>query len=107
MQIVEFESGVHPVNNGVFVDEPREFSHNLLNQCSGIAEVVHDVAARSDLVSPVHTVVESGNTVDVMNFVNSHFFMNMRDFFVDDPDRFIFRGISLLLIGLNQCELLK
>ena len=71
MQIVELESGVHPVDNGVLVDKSWELSHDGLDKGSGVAEVVHDVRARDDVVSLVHAVVESGDTVDVVDVLTN------------------------------------
>ena len=70
MQIVELESGVHPVDNGVLVDKSWELSHDSLNKRSGVAEVVHDVGARDDVVSLVHAVVKSGDSVDVVDVLS-------------------------------------
>ena len=70
MEIVKLEGGVHPVDNGMLVDESWELLHDLADQLSGVAEVVHDVAARGDLVVLVQAVVESSNIVDVVHVMD-------------------------------------
>lgn len=72
MQVVKLKSGVHPINNGVLVDKSGELSHNLGNEASGVAEVVHDMGARNDVVSSIHAVVESSNTIDVVDLMDSN-----------------------------------
>ena len=69
MEIVELEGCVHSVDNGVLVDESWELSHDGSNQASRVREVVHNVGARDNMVVLVQTVVESGDTVDVMNLM--------------------------------------
>ena len=89
MQIVKLKSGVHPVDNGVLVDKSWELLHDGLDKGSGVAEVVHDVRARDDVVSLVHAVVESGDTVDVVDVLtnlagSSLSTRNMNDLVVDN-----------------------
>ena len=50
MQIVKLEGGVHSVDDGVLVDKSGKLLHDLGDQALGVAEVVHDVAARNDMV---------------------------------------------------------
>ena len=69
MQIVKLEGGVHSVDHGVLVDKSGELSHDGLDERSRVGEVVHHMAARNDFVSSVHAVVESGDTVDVVDSV--------------------------------------
>ena len=71
MQVVKLKSGIHSVDNGMFVDKSWELFQNVEDQGSGVAEVVHNVTARSDLVSLVHAIVESSNTIDVVDLVDS------------------------------------
>ena len=71
MQIVKLEGGVHSVDNGVLVNKPGELLHNGGDQGSGVAEVVHDVAARNDVMSSIQAVVESGDTLNVVYLVDS------------------------------------
>ena len=71
MQIVKLESCVHSVDDSVLVDKSRKLLHDGLDEAPGVSEVVHNMAARSDLVLPVHAIVESGNTIDVVDLVNS------------------------------------
>ena len=72
MQVVKLKSGIHSVDNGMFVDKSWELFQNVEDQGSGVAEVVHNVTARSDLVSLVHAIVESSNTIDVVDLVDSN-----------------------------------
>ena len=69
MQIVKLEGGVHSVDHGVLVNKPWELLHDGGDQRSGVAEVVHDVAARNDMVVSVQAVVESSYAVDVVDLV--------------------------------------
>ena len=116
MQIVKLESGVHPVDNGVLVDKSWELSHYGLDEGSGVAEVVHDVRARDDLVSLVHAVVESSDAVDVVDVLtnlagSSLSTRNMNDLvvdyladmLVDDSSRSVLLG--RILSGLHVGEI--
>ena len=53
MQIVELKGGVHSVDHGVFMNKPGELLHNGGDQASGVAEVVHNMAARNNVMSGV------------------------------------------------------
>ena len=66
MQIVKLEGGVHSVDDGVLVDKSWECLHDSLDKRSGVAEVIHDMGARNHVVSAIHAIVKSGNTVDVV-----------------------------------------
>ena len=70
VQVVKLEGGVHSVDDGVLVDKSGKLLHDLGDQALGVAEVVHDVAARNDMVLLVHAVVESGDVVDVVNVMD-------------------------------------
>ena len=70
MQIVKLEGGVHSINNGVLMNKPGKLLHDGGDQRSGVAEVVHDVAARNDVMSSIQAVVESSNTLDVVYLVH-------------------------------------
>ena len=73
MQIEEFQGSVHPVNNGMLVDESGQLMHDLVDQILRVVEIVHNMTARDLLMSLVHTVMESLYTVDIENFVVSDF----------------------------------
>ena len=66
MQVVELKGGVHSVDDGVLVDKSWEGLHDSLDKRSGVAEVIHDMGARNHVVSAIHAIVKSGNTVDVV-----------------------------------------
>jgi hypothetical protein len=76
MEIVELEGGVHPVDHGVFMNKPGELFHNGGDQASGVAEVVHNMAARNNVMLGVQAIVESGNTVNVVDLMDSDSVMN-------------------------------
>ena len=108
MQVVKLKSGVHSVDNSVLVDESWKLFHNSLNQASRVAEVVHDMAARSDLVSVVHAVVESGDTVDVVDLVNGDL-SDMGHSFLDSNVSESLGGslncfVALIFLGLDKSE---
>ena len=113
MQVVKLKSGVHSVNNGVLVDKSGELSHDGLNQASGVREVVHHMAAGNDFVLSVHAVVESGNTVDVVNLVDSDsavdYLGNMPGGgqFLSNFDALVSFIISRGIKSLNHSERLK
>jgi hypothetical protein len=50
MQIVKLEGGVHSVDHGVLMNKSRELLHNGGDQASGVAEVVHNMAARNNVM---------------------------------------------------------
>ena len=108
MQVVELESGVHSVDDSVLVDKSGKLFHDSLNQASGVAEVVHDMAARSDLVSVVHAVVESSNTVDVVDLVDG----DLSDMGHSLLDSNVSEGlgsslnsfVALVFFSLDKCE---
>jgi len=50
MQIVKLEGGVHSVDHGVLMDKSGELSHDGGDQASGVAEVVHNMAARDNVM---------------------------------------------------------
>jgi hypothetical protein len=66
MQVVELKGGVHSVDDGVLVDKSWEGLHDSLDKGSRVAEVIHDMGARNHVVSAIHAIVKSGNTVDVV-----------------------------------------
>lgn len=70
MQIVELKGGVHSVDDGMLVDKSWESGNNLLDETSGVREIVHNMSARNHVVSAVHAVMEVGNTIGVMIFLD-------------------------------------
>ena len=105
MQIVKLEGGVHSVDHGVLMDKSGELSHDGGDQASGVAEVVHNMAARNNMMSTVHAVMKSGNTIDVVDLMNSDS-MSSSDMsnFPDDLSRSVFISISLLVGGLYKSQ---
>jgi len=107
MEVVKLKSGVHSVDNGMLMHKSGELSNDLCNQVLRVREVIHDMGARNDMVSLVHAVVESGNTVDVVDFVygdssvdssNMSYFLGMTNFF------FVHIGVSLSLGSLHKSK---
>ena len=78
MEIVELEGSIHSVDYSVFMNKPGELFHNGSDQASGVAEVVHDMAARNDVMLGVQTVVESSNTIDVVDLMDGNSMMDKR-----------------------------
>ena len=72
MQIVKLKGGVHSVDHGMFVHKPGELLHDGSDQGSGVAEVVHNMAARNDVMSSIQAVMESGDTVDVVDLMDGN-----------------------------------
>lgn len=70
MQIVKLKSGVHSVDDGMLVYKSWESGNNLLDETSGVREIVHNMSARNHVVSAVHAVMEVGNTIGVMIFLD-------------------------------------
>ena len=70
MQIVKLEGGVHSVYDGMLMYESRKLLHDGGNQASRVGEVVHDVGARDNMMVSIQTVMESGNTINVMNLMD-------------------------------------
>lgn len=54
------------------MNKSRELFHDGSDQASGVAEVVHDVGARNDMMSSIHAIVESSNTIDVVDLMDSN-----------------------------------
>jgi hypothetical protein len=72
MQIVKLEGGVHSVDHGVLMNKSRELLHNGGDQASGVAEVVHNMAARNNVMLGVQAIVESGNTINVVDLMDGN-----------------------------------
>lgn len=70
MQIVKLKGGVHSVDNSVLVDKSWESGNNLVDEVSRVREIVHNVGAGNHVVSAVHAVMEMGNTIGVMVFLD-------------------------------------
>lgn len=57
VQIVQLQSGVHLVDDGMLVDELGEDIHDSTDQSSGVAEANMNVGARNHLVIRIHAHV--------------------------------------------------
>ena len=72
MEVVKLKSGVHSVDNGMLMHKSGELSNDLCNQVLRVREVIHDMGARNHMVSLVHAVVESSDTINMVDLVSDN-----------------------------------
>ena len=100
MQIVKLEGGVHSVDDGMLVHKSWESGNNLLDEASGVREIVHHMSARDHVVSAVHAVVEMSNTIGVMVFLDIDKVMRVSG--LDGMGGL--NSLVILLLGLNGLD---
>lgn len=100
MQIVKLKGGVHSVDDGMLVHKSWESGNNLLDEASGVREIVHNMSARNHVVSAVHAVVEMSNTIGVMVFLDIDKVMRVSG--LDGMGGL--NSLVILLLGLNGLD---